>query len=480
MSVASRRVILPDLDDDENATLDHLLKKLASKERFNRLVDALYDAEKNLRRSFNGAVPSEYYNLGLILGWTQKAVDALGRRCNLGGLEWSDGDINSLGYLELLEDNRLLSETDQGITSSLIHAVSFVAASRGEEGEPAALVHFADASDATGDWNTRTRRLDNMLWVNERDEQGAASAVTLYLDGRTVTGVLEEGKWFSDVSEHTFGVPAAPLPYKPRLKRPFGRSRISRPMRGLQMAAARTLVRLEGHMDVYAFPEFWMLGADPSIFKNADGSMKTEWQVRLGRVKGIPDDVEVLGSEAPQLARADVKKFDAASPEPHLAALNTYSKMFAREASLPDSSVAITQLANPTSAEAYDASQYELISEAEGATDEWSPNLKYVLRIALAMQNGESEVPDAYRAIDTKWRDPRYESRAAQADAGSKQIAAVPALAQTEVGLELLGLDPQQIKRAVSEMRRTRLAGSLTSLAAVAPAQEPAEPEPVA
>jgi hypothetical protein len=179
--------------------------------------------------------------------------------------------------------------------------------------------------------------------------------------------------------------------------------------------------------------------------------------------------MDVLESGAPQLARADVKKFDAASPAPHLATVNMYAKMFAREASLPDSSVAITDVTNPTSAEAYDSSQYELISEAEGATDEWSPNLKYVLHIALAIQNGETVVPDAYRTIDTRWRSPRYLSRAAMADAGAKQIAAVPELAQTEVGLELLGLDPQQIKRVQAERRRARLAGSLATLTGAAP-----------
>lgn len=479
MSVTTRSVTLPDLSDDDNATLNHLLKVLDEKVLFNTLMDRLYDAEERLRQMHGGVVPAQYFKLGLVLGWAQKAVDGLGRRCNMDGLTWSGGSLADLGVDQLWEDNRLASEVDQGITSSLIHATSFVVASRGESGEPDALVHFADASDATGDWNTRRRGLDNMVWVHDRDD-GGATALTLYLDGRTVTGVLEDGKWTSDVSEHTFGVPAAPLPYKPRLKRAFGRSRISRPLRGFQMAAARELVRLEGHMDVYSFPEWWLLGADESVFQNDDGTLKAQMQVMLGRMRGIPDDVDVLQSDAPQLARADVKKFDASSPEPHLATVNMYAKLFAREASLPDSSLAITDFANPTSAEAYDSSQYELIAEAEGATDEWSPNLKYVLRIALAMQNGHSEVPEEYRTIDTQWRNPRYLSRAAMADAGSKQIAAIPALAQTEVGMELLGMDPQQIKRASAEMRRTRLTGALAGLAAVAPAEDQAEPEPVA
>jgi hypothetical protein len=33
-----------------------------------------------------GIVPEQYYRLGLVLGWSAKAVDALGRRCNLASM----------------------------------------------------------------------------------------------------------------------------------------------------------------------------------------------------------------------------------------------------------------------------------------------------------------------------------------------------------------------------------------------------------
>lgn len=461
-----RRIVLADLTDDENATLMHLLDVIDDKAVFNRKVDAYYDAERNLRMAHGGVVPVQYANLGLVLGWTAKAVDALGRRCNLDGLVWPDGDIDSIGLRELWDDNHLGSEVDQGITDSLIHAVAFVSAARGEEGEPRALVHFHSASDATGDWNARTRRLDNLLVVNARDDKGP-TALTLYLPGRTVTAAFDSGRWQAETSTHPFHVPAAPLAYHPRLKRPYGRSRISRPLRGYQDAAARALIRLEGHLDVYAYPEFWMLGADPSVFKNEDGTPKSEWQIRLGRIKGIPDDVDA----DPALARADVRKFDAASPEPHLKALNTYAKMFARDAALPDSALAIAELTNPTSAESYDASQYELIAEAEGVTDECSPPLRYVSTLALAMLNDLDAVPAEWRSIDTNWRNPRFLSRAAEADAGSKAIGAVPWLGETEVGLELLGLGRQQVQRALGERRRAQSLQRLDDLARVAAAE---------
>ena len=158
-------------------------------------------------------------------------------------------------------------------------------------------------------------------------------------------------------------------------------------MMALQDQAVRELIRLEGHMDVYSWPEFWMLGADESVFTDASGAPVPRWQLMLGRIKGIPDD-----DDAAQ-PRADVKHFPAASPAPHLEAINAFSRLFAREASLPDSALATAEHANPTSAESYDAAQYELIAEAEGATADYSPGAGRIVARALAIAHGEPEPP---------------------------------------------------------------------------------------
>jgi hypothetical protein len=219
---------------------------------------------------------------------------------------------------------------------------------------------------------------------------------------------------------------------------------------GLHMQAVRELIRGEGHMDIYSYPEFWMLGGDMSAFKNADGSQKALWQVMLGRIKGVEDNPQ----KPDALARVDVKQFPAASPEPHTKWLATLSRAFAREASLPDSAVALEGMSNPTSADAYDASQYELIAEAEGAMRDWATPITRAVARNLAILNGDDGIPDDYLSIRPDWLGAKFESRAAKADAGSKQVAVAPWLAETEVGLELMGLEPDQIKRALAERRR--------------------------
>lgn len=455
-SPTSEKIRLPRLDDDTTGTVNRLLEQLRGRRQANLVAGQYNDGKRFLRRVQSGIIPAQYYNLGLVLGWSPKAVELLGRRTNLDGFQWAEGDLADLGLRELMDANQFLREIDSAQDLSLLHGPSFLINTVGDEGEGEhrSLIHAKDALNATGDWNARRRHLDNLLSITGRGEQAAVLSFAFYADGRTLVAQRDSvgSPWSWEWQEHDFGVPVELLAYKPTTTRPFGRSRITRPMMGLQDAATRGLIRLEGHMDIYGEPDYWLLGADETVFQNDDGSVKDAAQVRLGRIKGIPDD-----DDAPSdaLARADVKQFAASDPTPHLSHINALAKMFARESQLPDTALAITDVSNPTSAESYDASQYELIAEAEGATRDWSlPTRRAIIR-GLAIQNGERSIPEAWKSIDAKYRNPRYLARSAEADAGMKNIAAVPWLADTEVGLELLGLSEVQIRRALAERQRS-------------------------
>ncbi|KPG86509.1 phage portal protein [Frigoribacterium sp. RIT-PI-h] len=460
----SEKLNVPQLSDDESRTLNHLLEQLDEKRERNLIRSSYYEGRRALKQ-VGSVIPPQYGKLGLALGWSAKGVDGLARRCNLEKMVWPGGDLAALGMDRLEDSNYLKSEISQGRTDSLLHGVSYLITTRGNEslGEPAALVHARDALNATGDWNVRTRRLDNLLSVTSRKDSNVTGFV-LYLDGLTISAEKDGNRWVVDKSDHDFGVPVDPLVYRPRSSRRMGRSRITRAVMSTQDAALRTLVRLEAHMDIYAIPKMMLLGADESIFKNPDGSQKASWQIALGRAFGIPDDEDATNP------RADVKQFAAESPEPHLAQLNALAKLMARETDLSDADFALTDMANPTAADAYSEAEKSLLAEAEGATDDWSIPVRRTVTRALAIQNGLSSIPDSWVSIDAKWRDPKFLSRAAAADAGAKQIASVPWLAETEVGLELLGLDEQQIKRAMADKRR---ASGRAVIAALNPAPAP-------
>jgi len=442
------------------------LLQLELKQTRNRLRDSYYDGRLAITQ-VGSIIPPQYYKLAIVLGWSAKAVDTLADRCNLDNFVWPDGDLDSLGLRDVYEGNYFGTEISSAVTQSLLHGVSFLINTVGdpEKGEPLGSIHVKDAANATGMWNARARRLNNLLSITGRDMSGMITGLALYQDGMTITAKRDQSGWEVDRLEHPWGVPAEPMVYRYRTGRPFGSSRISRPVMSLHDQALRTVIRMEGHADTYSFPEMWLLGADESIFKNADGTQKAVWQVMLGRIKAIPDSDD---SPTEATARADVKQFSASSPQPHIDQLKQQAQLFSGETSIPLTSLGVSDMSNPTSADSYVASREDLIARAEAATDDYTRPLRRAMQRALAMRNGLDKIPDEWATISPKWRSPIYLSRAQQADAGMKQLAAVPWLAETELGLELLGLDEQQIARAMAEKQKltvTELVTSLTSAA---------------
>lgn len=468
MATDNRRLVVKGLTDVEQSWLDALWGVLLDRQKGNLLRTGYYDF-KHVASTRSTLIAPQYQTAASVLGWNAKAVDMLARRTNLERFYWPDGDLDSLGYTELVESNNLFAELKGGRVSSLIHGVAFIVNTAGDvrDGEPRSLIHMKDALNAAGWWNPRRRALDAVLSVTSWDDDGKASrpnGFVLYFDGLTVAADRDPGsrRWSINRQDHKFGLPVEPLVYRPRTGRALGSSRITPPQMDLQDRAVRAVLRMEGHMDVYSVPQMWLLGGDESLFKNADGTQKSAWQLALGRMFGVPDDPD-QAPESPN-ARADVKQFPAQTPAPHMAQLSTLAKLFAREAYLPDSALAITDMANPTSADAYVAANDDLIAEAEGATEDWSlPSRRAVIR-GLAIQNDDPAMLEQVRTLDTEWRSPMHVSRAAAADAGQKQLASIEWLKETEVGLELLGLSPEQVQRAMSERARAQ---SRANLAAV-------------
>ncbi len=445
----SKTIRVPALSDDQNRTVNALIEQLEAKSKRNKIRSAYYDGRRAVRQ-VGSVIPPQYASLAQCLGWAAKGVDGLTRRTNIDKFVLPGSDVGDLGMAELEDSNFLLSELAQARTDSALHGVSYLVTTRGDAdaGEPAVLVHAKDALNGTGTYNVRRRALDDFLSVTSRDRNGEIDGFVLYEDGVTTSVGKDGRRWAVEVSEHDFGVPVDPMIYRPRSSRRMGRSRITRPVMSIQDAALRAIMRLEAHMDIYAIPKLVLMGGSDSVFKDEQGNIKPAWQMVMGRLLGVPDDED---AENP---RADMKQLSAESPEPHLAQLNAQAKLMARETDLPDSDFALSDMANPTSEGSYIQGRDALIAEAEGAMDDWSVSIRKTVTRALAMQNGLTEVPAAWSKLAPSWRSPLYLSRSAQADAGMKQLTAVPWLAETEVGLELLGLTESQIQRATAEKRR--------------------------
>nr|DAL14421.1 MAG TPA_asm: PORTAL PROTEIN [Caudoviricetes sp.] len=440
-------ITVPDLSVNEQGALTRLVAGLRGVSDRNKMLSAYFDGESSLR-SAGIILPAHMAGTASVLGWPERAVEALNNRCVLEGFN-APTDLDSLGLSTLLEDNRFDVEFPQATLSSLIHGPGFLISTKGGDDEPEALITAKDALSGFGEWDSRRRVLRDFLSVLAVDDKGAITRLALYLPGLTIECV-KDGAWkVVNRSTHPYGVPVEPLTHQPRLDKPLGSSRINRAIRASNDRALRAVIRTEVTAEFYSVPQRILLGADESAFQGPDGSSRSPWQARLLSVWAIPDDEE---AENP---RADVKEFSAASQEPHLAQLRAEAQIFSGLSGIPIGELGLSNDANPTSADAYLASREPLIAKAERTMDAWTPAVRRTIVRALSMLNGwEDGAPAEVEALTTSWRNPKYESRAAVADAGAKQIGTAPWLAETEVGLELLGLTPDQIERALAEKTR--------------------------
>lgn len=458
--VTSERVIVDGLTDDEQRDLDELIANLRYKEPRNRLRSAYYDG-KNAVRDLGISMPPQMRRIAIVLGWSAKAVDVLSRRCNLEGF-YVPGipDVDSLGVGELWNDNQMDLESSQAGTSSLIHATAFLIATAGDTsaGEPPVLITGRDARSATGTWDKRARRLATFLSVVSVDDDDRPVDMAMYYPGLVITMRRDKtsARWDVEHQRHRYGMPVQPLVYRPRLGRPFGSSRISRAVMSLHDSAIRTVMRSEVTAELYSVPQRVLLGADEAAFRDADGNIKSMWQAVLGRVWAIERDED---DNLPE-----VKEYSTAPQTPHVEQLRAWAQLFAGETSIPISSLGISTDANPASAEAYYASREDLITEAEGTIDGWSPAYRGIELTGLAMLNGWDSIPDAVKGLQPRWRSAAVSSRAAAADAASKTLEKFPWLAESELGLELFGFDKGFQERAAAELRSRAVSSGLDQL----------------
>jgi hypothetical protein len=182
------------LTDDEQKILTVLYEQLVAKTRRNMLRASYYDGKRAIMQ-VGSVIPPQYYRLGIVLGWSAKAVDILARRCNLDGFVWPDGDLDSLGFREIWDGNHLGTEVSSALISSLIHGTSFLVNTQGDEefDEAPGLIHVKDALSSTGLWNPRTRRLDAFLSISSRDDKGRPTGFALYLHNVTIIARQNDG-----------------------------------------------------------------------------------------------------------------------------------------------------------------------------------------------------------------------------------------------------------------------------------------------
>lgn len=456
------RISILNLQHDEQNWLDQCLTQLGEKRARNVKRAALYDG-KNAQRDIGIKLPPHMKRIPFVLGWSAKACDVLNDLCSLDGFTTPGGStVDSLGVSEIWDTNFLANEAPQAGVSSLIHATAFLFTTQGDTdaGEPDVLVTAKDALLATGTWNKRKRALDSALSIIDTDSKGSPTSMVLYMPGKNVLIDKTKDGWKVARREHAYGMPVEPLVYQPRLSRPFGSSRISRAVMSLNAGGVRSVIRTDITAERYSLAQRILLGADASVFQNEDGTPRPIWQAALDEVWAIPDDED---AEKP---RAEVKEFSPGSQEPHMSQLRQIAMLFAGETSIPLEDLGIGSEANPTSEGSHDKGRANLRRRARSTVAGWAPAWTRTMHTALRMKHRLDVLGPEMAGVRPDFGEVRRQISAAAADSGGKVLDKFPWLAESELGLEVYGMDREFIDRAMREKRRVEATTRLGMLAA--------------
>jgi hypothetical protein len=141
--------------------------------------------------------------------------------------------------------------------------------------------------------------------------------------------------------------------------------------------------------------------------------------------------------------------------QPHVDYMRSLATRFAGETNIPVSYLGIIH-DNPASAEAMYAASEELIIEAADLNDAASIPLRNIglLALAIAQKKTISELSEAELTVMPRFMNPGRPSIVSQSDAMVKQAASAPWIAETQVFLEELGYNEEQIARMQADKRR--------------------------
>ncbi|KAA8831701.1 phage portal protein [Bifidobacterium tissieri] len=438
---------IQDIDEADWDVCERLLKVWIDKNPGNSLRSLYYNAHQRLK-DFGITVPNRIMSNMVMapVGWPAKAVRAL---ADLSAFEGFSTDMQedtplSDDLATLFERNALDITMSQSIVSAYMHSCSFLTVTAGETPDDPAVVTPRSAEWSAAIWDSLHNRIGSALTITDADEHGMVTGFNVWLPDKVYIVSKPDGIWQAHVTTTNYGRPSVvALSYDPQLDRPFGRSRISRPLMSLTDIAFRTLVRMECNAEFYSSPKLWFLGLDPNAFST------DRWKSLVSSINSVSKDID---GDVPSL-----QQVSQASMQPHSDMLRTIAMLVASETSLPVNDLGIT-LDNPGSAEAMAAAERKLSREADRQNRLFSRALKDVAGMALNL------TADDIARITPVWAPTREVSDAARADYYAKIAGVNTAFADSDIGLMKAGLTYTEIQSFRAWQQRQRAQESIDRL----------------
>ena len=453
-------ISVPGLTARENDVLNELLDTLAAKTMINLRRSRYVDA-KQTTRHLGIAVPPQLEDVETVIGWPEKSVSALEARIDLDGFVLPGGTADDFGVNAIWSANRLSVEATEAHTSALKYGVAFLAVMMDDAPQP--VIRNLSPTNSTVIWDRNKRRAAAGVTVTRGTTQSVEQFI-LYLPDQIVTGTYRDSRWSLERVPHRLGrCPIAVLPYRPSSESPLGRSRVTQAVMSITDRAVRSLLRMEVSAEFYSSPQRAILGADESMFMDADGNPVPKWTATVSRYLAAP----LVEGEDGKTHQPSIQQFPQMTMQPHMDMVRSDAAMFAGETAIPVNALGIIH-DQPASDAAMLTAYLDLNKLAERAHDSFGYGWSDAMQMAIQMRDGF--LPDGAEELAPRFRDPSTPTRASVADAVTKEISAgiidPSNPIELEIALERLAYDRVTINRILAGRRRSAGSSLLDKLIA--------------
>jgi hypothetical protein len=441
---------VPNLPEPYQTLLHDVFAVWSQKLSRNYLRARYYD-QKNSLKDIGISIPPPLANnkeFQAVIEWAATAVDSLAVRSRFDGFV-GEGAEEANAVFEL---SHMKTKYDMLVTSELTNACSFASVTRGINSP--ARISLYSALNAAALWDYELDRVKCGLTVTNVDKQNRPTGYNLFTDDAIVVLTCDDKRrWSYEIYPQPMGQPLfVAFVNQPSLDRPFGKSRITRAIMSIVDEAVRESVRGSVASEFAVAPQKYILGAPDDLLDDIP-----EWQAYIGNILALNRDEN---NEIPT-----VGQFPQGDMQQHILQMRQLAARMSGASSVPISSLGIIH-DNPDSAEAMRTAERNLIISATKLNTSNGDSLKLLGQMAVAVANNEplSALTPEQMDITPKFLSPAYPDPLSQGDATLKLVQSFPWMSESQVSLELMGLDEATIRRLMSDKRRVDAANAIESL----------------
>jgi hypothetical protein len=434
--------------------------------QINDLCDVYnYHRSKNVIKSkyYNGDITIGDVNLGIALPhglrnitvgceWGAKTVDVLASRSMFDGFLSENGD-NPPELTAIVDDNRLIYQYMNAVRDELKYGSTFCTLSA--DPVTGCRIRFHSPMTAAALYDGAAGRIGCGLAIidTEKDEKyrdtWAPSIINFYTDTDVIVLTKNGETWNATRYPHRMGRPLmVALTWNATSNKPFGRSRLKKPVRALIDGYVRTIIDATIALEFDTTPQKYILGVTDEQY---DAIVGDKFRQYVGSI--------IAATQNPETGENPVfGQLSQGSLEPHISMLRMLATQFSAATGLTVTDTGVVNDANPTSSDAILAQSQTLVLLASQLNAGNGDALKLIAQMALAIKSGTdlAGLDDAQKDIIAHFKNPALPSVAITADAAIKIASARKGFADTDTFLEMLGFSQADIRRIKAQETRAR------------------------